>query len=223
MRRVLLTTIALLAVAATAAVAADLPRAMPAKAPAYVPVGYNWTGFYVGINGGYGWGRSHWSGFRHNARIRRAAWSAAPSATTGRRRQPVGVRPRRRHRLDQHQGHLRECRLPDRLPDQERLAWHRARPRRLRLGPRDALCHRRPCGRRHQGQPSRLCRRQRHQCRLDAPAPASKPRLAGNWTAKLEYLYVDLGHINCALGAARSRHNVDFHADEVRAGVNYRF
>ena len=22
---------------------------------------YNWTGFYVGINGGYGWGTSDWS------------------------------------------------------------------------------------------------------------------------------------------------------------------
>jgi outer membrane immunogenic protein len=37
---------------ATAANAADLPR----KAPAYVqPVGYNWTGFYIGANAGYGW------------------------------------------------------------------------------------------------------------------------------------------------------------------------
>src|SRR5882762_6191261 len=67
MRRVLLTTIAVLAVAATAAVAADLPRAMPAKAPAYVPIGYNWTGFYVGINGGYAWGSSRWSAFGSNA------------------------------------------------------------------------------------------------------------------------------------------------------------
>jgi outer membrane immunogenic protein len=67
MRRVLLTTIALLAVTATAAVAADLPRAMPARAPAYVPIGYNWTGFYLGINGGYAWGRSHWSSFAGNA------------------------------------------------------------------------------------------------------------------------------------------------------------
>src|ERR1043166_7546109 len=67
MRRVLLTTIALLAVAATAAVAADLPRAMPAKAPVYVPIGYNWSGFYVGINGGYAWGRSHWTNFAGNA------------------------------------------------------------------------------------------------------------------------------------------------------------
>src|SRR5947199_3542853 len=67
MRRVLLTTVALLAVAATAAMAADLPRAMPAKAPAYVPVGYNWTGFYLGINGGYAWGRSRWNSFAGNA------------------------------------------------------------------------------------------------------------------------------------------------------------
>jgi outer membrane immunogenic protein len=59
MRRVLLTTIALLAVAATAAVAADLPRALPARAPAYIPVGYNWTGFYLGINGGYAWGSTN--------------------------------------------------------------------------------------------------------------------------------------------------------------------
>ena len=36
---------------------------MPAKAaPAYVvPPLYNWTGFYVGINGGYGWGTSSFS------------------------------------------------------------------------------------------------------------------------------------------------------------------
>ena len=109
MRSVLLTTVALLAVAATAAVAADLPRAVPARAPAYLPIGYNWTGFYVGINGGYAWGRSHWSSF------------------------------------------------------------------------------------------------------------------AGNWTAKLEYLHVDLGHTNCALGACSLPARVGFHAETVRAGVNYRF
>jgi outer membrane immunogenic protein len=39
---------------ATAASAADLPR----KAPAYVaPIGYNWTGLYVGLNAGYGFSR----------------------------------------------------------------------------------------------------------------------------------------------------------------------
>src|SRR5437660_8078172 len=29
--------------------------------PAYNPI-YTWTGFYVGINGGGGWGRSQWDG-----------------------------------------------------------------------------------------------------------------------------------------------------------------
>jgi outer membrane immunogenic protein len=62
MRR-LLSAVSLLALTATASFAADLPRQMPAKAPAYVPVAYNWTGFYLGINGGYGWGRSSWDGF----------------------------------------------------------------------------------------------------------------------------------------------------------------
>jgi len=44
-----------------AANAADIARrqAMPTKAPAYYAP-YNWTGFYVGINGGGGWGKSDW-------------------------------------------------------------------------------------------------------------------------------------------------------------------
>src|SRR5262245_47192254 len=34
---------------------------MPIKAPRMpVAVGYNWTGFYIGANGGYGWGTSSW-------------------------------------------------------------------------------------------------------------------------------------------------------------------
>jgi outer membrane immunogenic protein len=33
------------------------------KAPAYVAPAYaNWSGFYVGLNGGYGFGKSSWSG-----------------------------------------------------------------------------------------------------------------------------------------------------------------
>jgi outer membrane immunogenic protein len=38
------------------AVAADLPARMPTKAPVYVAPAFSWTGFYVGAHVGYGWG-----------------------------------------------------------------------------------------------------------------------------------------------------------------------
>jgi outer membrane immunogenic protein len=47
----------------------------------------------------------------------------------------------------------------------------------------------------------------------------------GNWTAKLEYLYVDLGSFNCvacAVGGAATN-NVTFTENLVRAGINYKF
>jgi outer membrane immunogenic protein len=50
---------------AAVAHAADLPVRYPvapvAPAPIYVPI-YNWTGVYLGINGGGAWGKSQWDG-----------------------------------------------------------------------------------------------------------------------------------------------------------------
>jgi outer membrane immunogenic protein len=48
--------------------------------------------------------------------------------------------------------------------------------------------------------------------------------LVGNWTAKVEYLYVDLGNTTCggACGFPLGN-NVDFTTNIVRAGVNFRF
>ena len=52
--RKLLTAASFCALLAGTAFAAD----MPTKAPAPAPAGYSWTGFYVGLNGGYGVGRN---------------------------------------------------------------------------------------------------------------------------------------------------------------------
>ena len=40
------------------ALAADLPLRTYTKAPVYVEPVYDWTGFYIGLNGGYSWGNS---------------------------------------------------------------------------------------------------------------------------------------------------------------------
>jgi outer membrane immunogenic protein len=65
MKRLLLSSVGILTLAALAnpAFAADLSRRyepMPTKAPPYIAQVYNWTGFYIGVNGGGGWGQSNW-------------------------------------------------------------------------------------------------------------------------------------------------------------------
>ncbi|HEY1544577.1 MAG TPA: outer membrane protein [Xanthobacteraceae bacterium] len=54
-------TVAVMGLTVTAH-AADLPRPVPApmvtKAAPYVAPGFNWTGLYVGVNGGGGWGHA---------------------------------------------------------------------------------------------------------------------------------------------------------------------
>jgi outer membrane immunogenic protein len=62
MKKLLLASVGVLALGVAAASAADMPRRMPVKAPAIeMPPAWSWTGPYVGINGGYGWGSSEFS------------------------------------------------------------------------------------------------------------------------------------------------------------------
>jgi outer membrane immunogenic protein len=56
MKKILLGTIGLVAMAAPA-LAADLPVKAP---PPYVPPMYNWSGFYIGANGGWGMSENCW-------------------------------------------------------------------------------------------------------------------------------------------------------------------
>src|SRR5262249_20402438 len=63
MKRFLLASAAMLALTGLVgtANAADLPRQVYTKAPPMMAPYYNWTGFYVGINGGGGWGTANWN------------------------------------------------------------------------------------------------------------------------------------------------------------------
>jgi outer membrane immunogenic protein len=48
--------------------------------------------------------------------------------------------------------------------------------------------------------------------------------LMGNWTAKLEYLYVDLGKFDCGISCGiPGPDNVSFKENIVRVGLNYKF
>jgi len=56
-----LTSVAALALMSSAAFAADLPsKKAPAMAPIMAPA-FNWTGAYVGLQGGYAWSRATWN------------------------------------------------------------------------------------------------------------------------------------------------------------------
>jgi outer membrane immunogenic protein len=61
MAKLVLAFAALFALIAGPACAADLAAKPIYKAPAAVvaPVPFSWTGFYVGGNAGYAWGKSH--------------------------------------------------------------------------------------------------------------------------------------------------------------------
>src|SRR5260221_4960389 len=57
MKKFLLGTVALVAIAAPAA-AADLAARPYTKAPAMIAAVYDWSGFYIGANGGWGSSRN---------------------------------------------------------------------------------------------------------------------------------------------------------------------
>jgi outer membrane immunogenic protein len=62
MRKLFLGSIALAAIIASPAMAADMPVKAPVYQAAPAPM-FNWTGFYAGLNAGYGWGNKDWELF----------------------------------------------------------------------------------------------------------------------------------------------------------------
>ncbi|MGL3108221.1 outer membrane protein [Bradyrhizobium sp. BR 1432] len=67
----------------------------------------------------------------------------------------------------------------------------------------------------------RRCQRARTRWGWTAGAGVEK-KFNRNWSAKLEYLYIDLGSVTYFGGTANST-SVSFHDHVVRAGFNYAF
>jgi outer membrane immunogenic protein len=221
MKQTVLASLGLLAIAAVAtpAMAADLPVRPTVKAPPYVPQAYNWSGFYFGINGGYGFGTSSWIGTDnfningglvggtagYNWQVGQAVfglegdgdWSGIRgSTTTG---CPAGCETRNdwlatfRGRL----GYAADRFLPYVTGG-------------LAVGDIKATTP---------GFPG-----------IDTGRAGwtvgggVEFAIAGPWTAKLEYLYVDLGSANCGFSCGTfTPDNVDLKTNIVRGGINYKF
>ena len=60
MKSFLLATVGLVALVGMAAPASAADMAVKAPPPAPLPVIYNWSGFYIGGNGGWGQSRNCW-------------------------------------------------------------------------------------------------------------------------------------------------------------------
>jgi outer membrane immunogenic protein len=62
MKRIIVAIVALLA-CVSRVMAADMPvpQGAPVPPPTYFPAYFNWSGIYLGVNGGYGFGQSQWS------------------------------------------------------------------------------------------------------------------------------------------------------------------
>lgn len=218
MKRAFVAGAALLALGSVAA-AADLPAPQPYyKAPAFVPPPFSWSGFYLGVNGGGGFGSSNWdtagsintSGglvggtIGYNYQINRFVvgvegdvdWAGISGSTTT-AACPAG------------------CKTGDSWLSTARGRIGYAADRFLpyvtggaAFGNIDATTAGLTTTTTNAGW---------------TVGAGLEFAITPNWSAKAEYLYVDLGKFNCGPNCGAATDNVSFNANLVRGGVNYHF
>jgi len=227
MKRLILAGFAALAVAtaAVSAQAADMPRrhTMPTKAPAYSPP-YSWTGFYVGINGGGAWGRSDWSN---------AIGSAGADLSGGLIGGTIGYNYQMGQAVFGLEGDLDWSNLRGSVSSavcptgscETRNSW--LGTARGRIGYAFGRFLPYVTGGAAFGDikatPAGLGSTTTTKTGWTLGGGAEFA-IAGPWSAKVEYLYVDLGKGSCDVGAGCiAGTDVNLTSNVVRAGLNYRF
>jgi|SRR5665213_629712 len=201
----------------TAAQAADLPRhrAMPTKAAPMYNAPYNWTGAYIGINGGGGWGRTDYSGVLAPSDFRTTG--GLVGGTLGYNFQAgqtvFGLE------TDIDWSNIRGSGTCGAFGCETRNTW--LGTARGRIG--YAFANVMPYvtgGLAYGGVKNTVVgigdtTSTKAGYALGGGVEAA---LAGPWSAKIEYLYADLGRTSAPLGT-----DTRFNASTVRAGLNYRF
>ena len=216
--KIVLAASALALMATGAARAADVPI----EAPVEIPV-FTWTGFYVGLQGGYVWTNLSLEGggvglrrpgrrpLRRLRRLQLSVWR-------------LGIR--RRSRLQRHRGTTRPSVVRRALQrrHRHRLAGVAPRARRLRIRPYAHLRYRRrgvdPGIRRRDLRRARCSQRRRDLHRLDARRRRGI-RLHRQLARTPEYRYYDFSDhdIDGAGGLA----NIDLDSQTVTVGIAYKF
>jgi len=218
MKRVIAASLGALALVMAGPVAAADLSGRYGPGPIYSPV-YNWTGFYIGINGGGGWGRSQWDstgsfdlwggllgatvGYNWQtgpwvfgaeadvgwSSIKGTTFAACASGCETSNSWLATVRGRAGYAFDRILPYITAG-----------LAVGDIRARRPGFAGADDT---------NVG---------------PAVGAGLEVGLLGNWTAKAEYLFVHLGDFNCGLACGPvTPNNVSFSAHIVRGGINFRF
>lgn len=218
MKRLVLAGVGVLAMATmmASAQAADLPRqrAMPAKAPAYVQT-YNWTGAYIGINGGGGWGQTNYSGAFAGSDFRTSG--GLIGGTLGYNYQVgqavFGLE------TDMDWSNIKGSGTCGAFACETRNNW--LGTARGRIGYAfDRFMPYFTGGLAYGGVKNSVTGvGSTTETKLGyALGGGLEAAIAGAWTTKIEYLYADLGRTNAPVGT-----DARFYSNTVRAGLNYRF